>query len=127
MGAELHGLVEVLGDLHQAKADALPEVKKVVSKGALNIKNDIRDAWRGIRHAPALPRAVTYDVTEHGYSVSAEIGPDKAKRQGALGNLIEFGSVNNAPHPAVYPALDREETRFYSALEDLAEKLLEGS
>jgi len=111
--------------LAKANEDVTPEARKVVSKGALNIKNDWRRRWSGFRYAPALPYAVTYDTAEEGTRLSAEIGPDKDKRQGALGNLLEFGSVNNAPRPAGSPALDAEQPRFERAIEDLGLQLLE--
>lgn len=117
-----------LGDLadalRRAAKRAPEETRKVVSKGALNIKNDWRKRWSGYAHAPALPSAVTYDIRSSGSRIEAEIGPDKAKRQGALGNLFEFGSVNNAPIPGGVPALEVETPKFTQALEDLAERLI---
>ncbi len=118
-----HGLEILAADLGQAAEDALPEVRRVVQKGALNIKKDWRQAWSGLDHAPRLPYAVTYDTEEKRTSVTAEIGPDKDKRQGALGNLIEYGSVNNAPIPGGAKALRAEEPRYEKALGDVLEGL----
>lgn len=117
-------LKEFADDLRRAAHDVLDEGEKVVSKGAVNVKRDWRERWQGFTHAPALPRAITYDMTRSDASVSAEIGPDKDLRQGALGNLLEFGSVNNPPHPGGLPALAAEEPRFVNAVGDLGEKLL---
>lgn len=120
------GLRELVRDL-EAVDNKLPAgVKAVVSKGALNIKNDWKRRWSGIGHAPALPAAVTYDTKESRDSVSAQIGPDKGRRQGALGNIIEFGTSNNAPIPGGLPALAAEQPKFEKALEDVAEKVLGG-
>lgn len=119
------GLNELAVALESAADDAVDEGRKVVSRGALQIKNDWRRRWSGSPHAPALPYAIGYDVRTAGTRVSAEIGPDKAKRQGALGNLYEFGSVNNAPRPGGAPALAAEEPRYVAALEKLAVDLLE--
>lgn len=124
MSARIEGAAELLAMLRNAKDEVNDKTRKIVSKGALNIKNDWRKKWTGFRHAPYLPAAVTYDVASEGDLISAEIGPDKAKRQGALGNLLEFGSVNNPPHPAGVPALDAEEPRFVQAMEDLAAELM---
>ncbi|MBM0277813.1 hypothetical protein [Micromonospora tarensis] len=114
--------------LERAAKDVVPEGRKVVSKGALNIKNDWRRRWSGISYAPALPYAVTYDVRASGTLISAEVGPDKAKRQGALGNIIEFGAPaqNTVPQPGGAPALAAEEPRFLAATEKLGVDLLEG-
>lgn len=115
-----HGLEYLAGELEEAAAAAPAEVRKVVQRGALNVKRDWRKAWSGLSNAPALPYAVGYDTSETPTGAVAEIGPDKDKAQGALGNLIEYGSVNNAPHPGGAPALRAEEPKFLRALEDLA-------
>lgn len=111
--------------VHAAGA-APDESRKVVSKGALNIKNDAKKRVSGLAHAPAYPRAISYDTAASADAAWAEIGPDKAKRQGALGNLLEYGSVHNAPIPHIRPAADAELPRFEKAMSDLAEKLIEG-
>lgn len=97
-----------------------------VTKGAVNIKKDWAARWSGMGHAPALPAAVSYDITYGLGGVKAEIGPDKGRRQGALGNLLEFGSVHNAPRPGGMPALDAEAPRFEQALAEAAGKVLDG-
>ncbi|MEU1240044.1 hypothetical protein ABZ388_06765 [Micromonospora parva] len=120
------GLNELAATLESAADDAVDEGRKVVSKGALNIKKDARRFASGIAHAPAYPYSIGYDTKASGTTVSAEIGPDKDKRQGALGNILEYGTVNNAPFAHLGPALDAEGPRFVAALEKLAVDLLEG-
>jgi hypothetical protein len=120
-GHELKILAE---DLAQAAAAAPKETRQVVAKGALNIKTDARRRITGLAHAPAYPRSITYDSHETPAGSWAEIGPDKEKRQGALGNLLEYGSVKNPPHPHMTPAAEAEEPRFAKAMEDLAVKVL---
>lgn len=115
---------ELIAELDAAITHVVPEAMALVSKGALNIKTDWRQAWSGFRHAPQVGRAVTYDVAGDWHGVSAEIGPDKDKPQGALGNLLEYGSLNNAPHPGGGPALAKEEPRLTAAAEALLAKLL---
>lgn len=111
--------------LDEAAKVAPEETRKVVQKGALNIKTDARRRVSGLRHAPAYPNTITYDTQASATGASAEIGPDKGKRQGALGNLLEYGSVNNAPTPHMAPAADAELPKFERAMEDLGAKLLE--
>lgn len=110
----------LVADMGAASRKVPAEVRKVVQKGSLNIKNDWREAWTGHAHAPSLPYAVTYDTTVKGTVVEGEIGPDKDKRQGALGNIYEFGTPNNAPIPGGQPSLDAEEPRFIAALQALS-------
>lgn len=127
MGATAEGLTELIDDMKRVEEVCLDEVAKVVKKGVQNIKTDTQARWAGARMAPALAAAVTYDepVIE-GNTVSSEVGPDKDRRQGALGNIYEFGVPGTAPQPALNPAADAEEPRFAQALEDLGGDLLEG-
>jgi hypothetical protein len=126
MGATVSGLTELREDFHKAADEIVADTRKVVAKGLLNIKKETKARWSGLAHAPSLPGAVTYETTTSGSGASGEVGPDKARRQGALGNLVEYGSVNNAPIPALNPALDAEEPAFAKALEDLGGDLIEG-
>lgn len=129
MGAKINGLKELRADFRKAVEEAIPSAKKVVGQGCNNIK---KDAQRIIRerskrgYLPHYPRAITYEVKASGGLVSGEIGPEPERLQGGLGRLIENGSIHNAPIPHLSPALDAEENTFYSYMEDLGEKLLEG-
>lgn len=123
---EVTGLRELIADLTNAEKQSPGEVRKVVQKGALNIKTDWRARWSGHAHAPALSRSVTYDTKETGGGASAEIGPDKGISPGPLGNIYEFGTPRNGPQPGGLPALQAEEPKFLKAIEDMARKLLDG-
>lgn len=120
-----NGIKDLAADLDRAAAMAPIETRKVIQKGALNVKNDWRERWTGFAHAPALPYSITYDTEVRGLSVSAEIGPEHDKRQAPLANLFEYGSVKNAPIPGGAPALEAERPRLERALEDLAYRSLE--
>jgi hypothetical protein len=120
------GLRKLIQDLGQASKDVIDQGAKVVSKGALNIRRDWRGRWTGYPHIKMLPYAISYDTRRHVADITAEIGPDKDKPQGPLGNLIEFGSVNNAPIPGGIPALDAEDPRFAQAVANLGQSLLQG-
>jgi hypothetical protein len=118
------GLNMLVAELEHAARVAPDEARKVTQKGALNIKTDWRRRWSGFAHAPALPYAIGYDTQVRGRQVEAEIGPDKDKRQGALGNVFEYGTVKNAPIPGGAPALEAERPKFERALGDLPVKAL---
>ena len=49
------GLHELAQALDQAAADINEEVRKVTARGALNVKQDWQQRWKGLAHAPALP------------------------------------------------------------------------
>lgn len=117
-----HGLELLAADFDRASRVVPVEVRKVVQKGALNIKTDARRRASGLAHAPAYPFSITYDTEIKSSRVEAEIGPDKERRQGALGNILEFGSVHNPPIPHMAPAAQAELPRFEKACQDLAVK-----
>jgi hypothetical protein len=121
--SEVRRLAADLGAIPPA---TMPQVRAVLQKGALNIKNDWRQRWTGLSHVPALPYSITYDTTILATSARAEIGPDPSKRQGPLDNILEFGSINNAPHPGGGPALASEAPKFEKALADVLGDLVEG-
>lgn len=106
-------------DLAAAGPRLVVAASAVLAKGALNVKNDWRASASGLRHAPLYPLSISYDITPTPTRITAEIGPDKTKPQGSLGNLIEFGSSKNPPHLDGARALAAEEPRFYAALEDV--------
>ncbi len=120
----MSGLNELQAVLENAQRDVVPEAKKVLARAALNIKRDAQRKASGIRHAPAYPRSIGYDTTWNGTLGRAEIGPDKDKRQGALGNILEYGTVNNPPYAHLGPALDYEGPNFERYLGELGEDLL---
>lgn len=105
-------------DLHERAGAVGKDSAAVVRKGALKIKNEARTLASGIAHAPAYPFSISYDIHGDGrfLAVEAEIGPDKDKRQGALGNILEYGTVKNAPLAHLGPALDREGPNFEAAM-----------
>ncbi len=111
--------------LARVQVDVHRGVEAVVKKGALNIKKDAARRISGLAHARAYPRSITYDMLP-GINPAAEIGPDKSRRQGALGNILAYGTAKNPPHPHMRPAAGAELPKFEKALEDLAVKALEG-
>lgn len=119
---ELVRLAEVLTlNLHHAERD----MTAIVNRGALNIKNDWRTNARATagQHGRIYPYSINYDLKAMPGGASAEIGPDKGLPQGALGNLLEFGSVNNPPHNDGGRALAKEEPLFQAQVESLADRL----
>lgn len=124
-----------LSDALQEQADqiergpkaAIAELTKVGHRGANNIKRFARARTSGMAHAPAYPYSITYDHRATTRVLTWEIGPDKNRRQGALGNLIEFGSINNPANPHVGPALSAEEDAWIRYGTEALELLWEGN
>jgi hypothetical protein len=105
-------LDRIIVDLGRAGSRVVKAVTAVVTVGANNVKRDARKFASGLAHAPHYPRSITYDLDFSGGAIGADIGPDKNLPQGALGNLLEYGSINNAPATHLGPALDRETPGF---------------
>lgn len=121
--SDISGLSELVADLVGASVKVAAASRAVVQKGALNVKTDAQRFSSGLAHAPLYPASITYDTALKRGGWEAEIGPDKNRPQGALGNLLEYGSANNPPLTHLGPALDREGPRFEKAIADLADDL----
>ena len=113
----------------QAERAALPKVRGVVSKGALNIRNQMREEAGRSRHFKFAP-SITYDMREGGAFgggfVEAEIGPNKRFRSARLANIAYFGGANGGGGTVPDPrgALEAELPAFEKALGDIAEDVL---
>ena len=94
--------------------------KAVVEKAALNVKNDARQRASGIRHAPSYPSSIQYEMV----GIQAEIGPEVGGPQWGLGDILEYGTPNSAPHPHLMPAAQKELPVMEKFLVDLATKAL---
>lgn len=118
------GLNDLRAVFAAANAELVPRTRQVLAKGALNIKNDARKKVEGLAHAPHYPRSITYSTGVTAGVAWAEIGPDKDKRQGALGNILEYGTSKNPPYAHLGPALDAEAPNFERYMAELGEDLL---
>lgn len=100
-------------------------VRPVVSKGALNIKQELQMDLASSQHFSGIAFSPSYDIKVDAGGVEAEIGPDKNRYGGALANVAIFGTSRGGgtvPDPSV--ALMAEAERFEKALGDLFEGLL---
>ncbi len=120
---DVSGLADLAEDLRGAGRRYSGQVPAIIKRGAQNVKKDAQhriSAQFTQRHARLYPGSITYDLTVSGGRVTAVIGPDKEKRQGALGNLLEFGSSRNAPLPHLLPAFEAELPKTEQALQAAA-------
>lgn len=105
-GIEVVGLDLVVSDLEQAPVRLLGNLRKAVQVTSQKVRDDARSRIAGHRYLPAYPYSITYDTRYGLDSVEGEIGPDKGRAQGPLGNIVEYGTSKNAPLPHLGPALD---------------------
>jgi hypothetical protein len=91
--SELDILALNLGDLGPLAGKF---VASAVTVTARKVKDTWRDKLKGSETLPALPYSVTYDTAVfQGFGVTqikADVGFDKERAQGALGNVSEFGT-----------------------------------
>jgi len=123
-GSELNRLV---ADLAEVPAGAHRRVVQAVKYTAHGIRDFARGAVSGLAHAPHYPQAITYDVDDLGEAkgVTAEIGPEHERRQGSLGNILEYGTIKNPPYAHLGPGLDHWTPDLQQGLEKAAADALE--
>lgn len=107
----------------KAAAEAAVSARVVVQASAKTIRDEARknvEKSAPVQNAHAQ-YAITYETGFGKTGVEAEIGYDKDKNGGALGNLLEYGGGGDKspPHRDLGRAFDAEEPRFISALSTL--------
>lgn len=119
---DVYGARELTVDLSQAGIFATARAATATAETAEEVARFARDTIRArtsgeyVKH---YPNAITYEVSVLGAGIiAADIGPEFDKPQGGLGQLLEFGSRNNAPIPHLNPALDQSMHRYEDRLAD---------
>jgi len=117
-------LTKLAGDLGKVPNNAGPKIRAAVQYTATNVKKDARaSVSEGKSSWSALPPAIDYDL--HGTTgrnlggISAEVGYNKGRGGGKLGNLREFGAPGKslAPHNDLANALEKNQNDFQHGLE----------
>jgi hypothetical protein len=118
-------------DLGEAPKDSGPFMRVALHKTS----EKIRDAWKGkldgSEYLPHLGRAISWDIsTFQGFGVSvmeSEIGFDKGRKQGPLGNISEFGTPRTPPRGYGAAALQENEGDLEHGLEQAVDDALRKS
>lgn len=121
-------------DLRRLEKELGYEPIRAVRKAREAVQDEapiVRDSWRMRQrarsqygHIPYLPKSITYSMLGEPDGPAAEIGPDKRRPQGPLGNLLEFGSRNNDPHKDGYRALQGREDSLERRIEIITKGFL---
>lgn len=123
--ADVSELRTLARDLDRIPDKVQRGVRPVVSKGALNVKQELQMDLASSTSFSGITFSVNYDIKVDAGGVEGRIGPDKSKYGGALANVAIFGTSRGGgtvPDPSV--ALLNEADRFESALADLFKGLL---
>lgn len=118
-------LIRLTVDLSRAPTIAAAAARAIVQKGSLNIKNQMIAEASGHSTLPYFPQSITYETRELAFAAEGIIGPDKDRPQGALGNLLYFGSSKNAPVFNLIGPLEAEAPKFIAALTAAAAKAVD--
>ena len=123
MASDFSELRKLATDLRNAGNVVRSEARAVISKGALNIKNQMRDEAKR-RHYDFSHR-ISYDIKGGLDSIEAEIGPETGG-VGSLAGIAYFGGVNGGGGTVPDPmgALEAEAPNVERYLAELAEKAL---
>lgn len=127
MGDDFSELMALEADIEHA-ADALPKyLRKALDVTSIKVKKDAQQTVNGRKGLGHAAGAIDYDLNGSSGVVSemsSEIGYNKGKPAGALGNLIEFGSPNSgnqlAPSHDLGNAMLANEADFQKGVEAAA-------
>lgn len=117
MEADFSELSKLSRDLGKVAEGTEVLALKALQVTATNVKKEWGNAARrrGLRGYAA---AVSYDTEISSTGISAEIGPDRARKQGVFGLVEEAkGDVKSAPQNAGRDALKNNEADFEKGLD----------
>lgn len=116
---------KLAADFDKIPAQAVRPLRTAVQTSARRVRDGLRTGVQGHVHLPQFPASITYETHEQANGIDAEIGPDKARTQGALGNIVFFGTSKNGPVADLNAPLDAEVPLFEQAVGEVVEKLFE--
>lgn len=116
-GVNVIGLNLVVEDLNAFPVRMAVNARKAVQVTSQKVRDDARNRIKGHKYLPAYPYSITYDTKVTAEGVEGEIGPDKGRAQGPLGNIVEYGTSKNAPIPHLGPALDANAEDLVAGIE----------
>ena len=115
---DLSEVNRLVADLGKVESGLLDDVDKVAQRSAENIKKDLNAQAAGSSFR-GMAGSVTYDHRWSRGAVEYEIGPDKGRRGGALGNIFFFGTSRGGGTGDLDGPLREEGPRLEKALGDL--------
>lgn len=120
-------ITELAALLALASGKVEREVKQVVSKGSLNVKNQLMLEAKSSTHFKQLARSIGYDLTATAAFVEGEIGPQKERdaAAGLLGAYWGWSRGGGGTLPDPIGALEAEAPNVEAALERLVGSILE--
>jgi hypothetical protein len=119
--ADFSELYKLAADLDAAAADIQKPLKTALNVTSMKVKKSAQAKVRGRKQLGQAASAITFDVTTRAGEVESEIGYDKSRAVGKLGNLIEFGAPASgnslSPGNELQTSLHEEEADFIRGIE----------
>lgn len=120
---EIEQLARDLGDV---ASSAGPYVHDAVQTTAIDVRDDWRGRASGMKGLSAYPSSIGYDFTGfQGFgstTLSCDIGPDRNRKQGTFGGIVENGSPTFAPRHYGDSALEAHSDQFNELLDQALQK-----
>ncbi|WIE54226.1 hypothetical protein [Curtobacterium sp. MCBD17_003] len=123
---DFHELNELAQALGEVASSAGPYVRAATETSAINVRDDWKSRASGMKGLAAYPGSIGYDfVGFQGFGstvLSCEIGPDRNKKQGTFGGIVEYGAPHFAPRHYGDQALEAESANFERLLDEALQK-----
>lgn len=119
---DISEVVRLADDLRRAPEQALRDIDEIVKKSADDIKQTLIDGARWSEHFRGMARSITYESHYLVGQVRYVIGPDKARRGGALGNIFYFGTSRGGGTGDLEGSLASEGPRLQRSLAEAAQR-----
>ena len=101
MAGEFDELMSLAVDLESAPKSLPKYLRKALDVTSIKVKKDAQATVKGRKGLGHAAGAIDYELKGSSGSVSemsSEVGYNKGKPAGALGNLIEYGAPNSGNH-----------------------------
>lgn len=98
-----------------------PRARQAVEVAARKTKDRARELTSGSKYLPHLPGSIEYDMLDGNNSISAEVGFERSKTQGKLGNIYEYGSRYFPARGPLTQAIHEQEADFVRGMSKAAE------
>lgn len=121
IGSDASELGRLAADLGKVADNAVPNIRKALDVTSGKIRKTWREKLGRSPTLPGLPGALSWDVTGEasltGSVLQSEIGFDKQRYQGPLGNISEFGTPTVTGRGFGLASLHENEADFQRGLE----------
>lgn len=118
-------LEQLADDLGRIPMSVVKESRPILKKGATELKKKYRQQATGHPYFRHLPRTIDYTGTVTATGIRYEVGVNKSKYSGPLGNIFFFGVPRTAAIGDLMGPLEEEAGALEKHLGDMATRILE--